>query len=831
MVDIPNNNTTPAVVTVNGSYTDQLEVTGDRDWVRLDLAPNQTVTILLEGSGSSPVDDTYLRVWDSVGTLVAENDDINFPSNTNSQVTLTAGPAGGTYYVDAGAYADNYAGEYTITVTEVVPGEEEILDSLDWGAAVPNNNVTVYFAPVGVAYDGVTSEGFNAYEIQQFELAFDRIEELTGLTFTIVNDPNAYIRIVLDTNELNDPTLGGYFYPPGQGSISGVGVFNGSSDIWSRTAGGQLEVGGYGYYVIVHEFMHALGMAHPHDNGGTSVIMNGVTSDFDDYGDFDLNQGVFTVLSYNAGLFTGTSGSSPAGNGTYGRMGGPMALDIALLQQLYGANTTTATGNDVYILPDTNAIGTYWDAIWDAGGTDTIQYNGTRNTTIDLRAATIEYSAGGGGFISAANGIAGGYTIAQNVVIENATGGSGSDTINGNAAANVLSGGAGVDTINGLAGNDTIIGGAGGDNLDGGDDVDTLSYVGSNAAVTVNLGTGAASGGHAAGDTFSNFENVFGSSHDDTLTGSSANNQVSGGDGDDTIHVSGGFDTINGGADIDTFDLSTSTGVVNWVSLEATGSQFRVDSGAGFVGRATLTNIENVSDSAGDDRFYGNAADNTYYYSAGFDTFDGNGGIDTLDVSAMTANLVWINLAAPSSQLRSNDGSGWVANAVLSDVERFVTSAQTDYFYGDATESTFVYVGGRDFVSGGAGADTLDMSNFDLGTWVNLNIAFDQFRFHNGAGFASGGNMTGVENVIGSDGNDYFYADANNNTYFGGLGNDRFEGGLGDDTFLLDGTLGDYTFSGVATNATVNGISGTDTLIGVEFVRIGNTTYDLDTLV
>ncbi|MCB1520803.1 MAG: hypothetical protein KDJ37_09530 [Hyphomicrobiaceae bacterium] len=306
---------------------------------------------------------------------------------------------------------------------------------------------------------------------------------------------------------------------------------------------------------------------------------------------------------------------------------------------------------------------------------------------------------------------------------------------------------------------------------------------------------------------------------------------ISAGAGDDTVFASADFDTIDGGADTDTFDLSTSTGVAtNWVNLEAAGSQFRVDSGAGFVGRATLANIENVSDSSGNDRFFGNASDNTYFYSSGFDTFDGNGGIDTLDISAMTAGFQWIDLQAPSSQLRSNDGSGWVANMVVSDVERFVTNNTTDHFRGSAGDETVVYVGGRDFIDGRAGSDTLDMSNFDLGTWVNLNIAFDQFRFHNGAGFASGGNMTGVENVIGSDGNDYFYADANNNTYFGGLGNDRFEGGLGDDTFLLDGTLGDYTVAQSGANYVVNGISGTDTLVGVEFVTLGGTTYDIATL-
>ncbi len=62
--------------------------------------------------------------------------------------------------------------------------------------------------------------------------------------------------------------------------------------------------------VLAHEPMHALGLAHPHDTGGTSSIMNGVVKS-GDYGDFNLNQGVFTVMTYNNGYFTGTPGSAP----------------------------------------------------------------------------------------------------------------------------------------------------------------------------------------------------------------------------------------------------------------------------------------------------------------------------------------------------------------------------------------------------------------------------------------------------------------------------------------------------------------------------------------
>ncbi len=43
---------------------------------------------------------------------------------------------------------------------------------------------------------------------------------------------------------------------------------------------------------------------------------------------------------------------------------------------------------------------------------------GAARAVIDLRAATLRYEEGGGGFVSAVNGIAGGFTIAAGVVIE-----------------------------------------------------------------------------------------------------------------------------------------------------------------------------------------------------------------------------------------------------------------------------------------------------------------------------------------------------------------------------------------------------------------------------
>ena len=111
----------------------------------------------------------------------------------------------------------------------------------------------------------------------------------------------------------------------------------------------------------------------------------------------------------------------------------------------------------------------------------------------------------------------------------------------------MLYGGSGDDKLLGQGGEDTLEGGQGSDDLDGGGGTDTLSYAGSSAGVTVDLGAGTASGGDAQGDTFSNFENITGSAHDDSLTGDSGDNVLTGGGGADSLSGGAGDDYIAGG--------------------------------------------------------------------------------------------------------------------------------------------------------------------------------------------------------------------------------------------------------------------------------------------
>src|SRR5262245_45232734 len=81
------------------------------------------------------------------------------------------------------------------------------------------------------------------------------------------------------------------------------------------------------------------------------------------------------------------------------------------------------------------------------------------------------------------------------------------DSIFGNGRNDNIYGGALEDQLRGGEGNDVIVGGAQGDKIYGGDGIDTASYVGSDAGVSVNLLLDTATGGHATGDQLDLIEN------------------------------------------------------------------------------------------------------------------------------------------------------------------------------------------------------------------------------------------------------------------------------------------------------------------------------------
>ncbi|WP_167737306.1 M10 family metallopeptidase C-terminal domain-containing protein [Sphingomonas parva] len=370
------------------------------------------------------------------------------------------------------------------------------------------NVITVYFAKAGDVFvsedptspgttENMIAIGMQDWEKAAFYNAFELYSQVADLVFVEVDSrAEADFKIVTYKGTPGaGASLLGRMSPPNEQN-EGQAEFNAGDVRWTQEG---LQPGGFYFPTLLHELGHGLGMAHPHDNGGRSSIMRGADGGTagigGGLGDFDLSQQVHTVMSYNDGWATSPYGQARSGGLTglevdhFGWVASLSPLDMAVIQDKYGVNEDTRVGDDVYSLKDVNAAGTAYTAIWDSGGIDTIAYDGARDASIDLRPATLQYEEGGGGRVSYAWGIYGGFTIANAVTIENARSGAGNDTLTGNDAGNLLDGGAGNDVLIGGAGADRLVGGLGQDRLDGGAGADLFVFAAGDSAVGLSRDT------------------------------------------------------------------------------------------------------------------------------------------------------------------------------------------------------------------------------------------------------------------------------------------------------------------------------------------------------
>src|SRR5262245_23608531 len=111
---------TTGFVPVNGSATGNLEVAGDHDWFRVGLVAGNSYVINQLGldSGGGTLVDPFVTLRNFAGDFITANDDAGF--EVDSQLSITIGPqATGTYFIDAGAFADFGTGTYTVELQQV----------------------------------------------------------------------------------------------------------------------------------------------------------------------------------------------------------------------------------------------------------------------------------------------------------------------------------------------------------------------------------------------------------------------------------------------------------------------------------------------------------------------------------------------------------------------------------------------------------------------------------------------------------------------------------------------------------------------------------------
>ena len=313
---------------------------------------------------------------------------------------------------------------------------------------------------VGLTYSFLTAapatastqdaNGFRAMTVQQqaaVKVALATWSAVANVTFTQVA---AGGDIQIGTNNQGTDSSAYAYLPDGRGP-SYMYTNN------QYAAGSTYAEGDFGRSVLIHEFGHTLGLKHPGDYNSTGEHSEGpylpaATDNLD-----------YTQMSYNTG----------AGfklNGNYGVT--PMMYDILAIQYMYGANTTYHTGNDTYRFGADAAP----QCIWDAGGTDTLDFSSCAGATV--------INMNQFGFSSTAPGY-NNISIALGVTIERAIAGGGGAIIFGNDAGNTITGGIGNDSIYLGAGSDTVNGGGGSDKVVFDKAFGAYAVAGSQAALTV----------------------------------------------------------------------------------------------------------------------------------------------------------------------------------------------------------------------------------------------------------------------------------------------------------------------------------------------------------
>ncbi len=303
--------------------------------------------------------------------------------------------------------------------------------------------------------------------------------------------------------------------------------------------------------------------------------------------------------------------------------------------------------------------------------------------------------------------------------------------------------------------------------LDGGDGTDTLVFNFAGSAVTYTINA----------NVPDNFENLVGTTGDDTLTGDANANDIRGGQGTDTIYGGAGNDILYGGITA----YQATTGSNSGWSDESAYSEYPGYSGGQGGGLSKSIWYAHRGD-GGNDKLYGGAGDDALYGASGDDTLDGGTGKDTM--AGGSGNDTFI--------LRAGDGS------------TTPSSADAIYDFEDGTD-----VIGMD--------DGLSFDDLTIAQGIDSNASHTIVQYTSTSEYlaiiqdTSVSNITALDFTSTSTDAQTLTGTSGNNTLIGGSGEDAITTGngtdivlsyAGDDTITIDGTG----------NKTIDGGTGTDTL-------------------
>ncbi len=279
-------------------------------------------------------------------------------------------------------------------------------------------------APATGAEGGTGFEAFSAPLQETTRTILSNLQQQTGITFQEVQGDSGTIRFGIN----QQANTRGYSFLPDQHRKDAK-----AGDVWLDVeTAAVMQPGQEGYYVLLHELAHALGLQHPlreTDTSGQTVLLDG-----------------FATFAHTLMLdISATQNSGNAWPSGYG------LFDLQALRHLYGSKAF-AVANSTYSIVDGNSSASV--LIVDDGGVDVLDFSGSRlSGNVDLRSgkvSSVGMNADGKAYF-------GNLSIAPGTWIENVMATRFDDYIVGNDLGNVIWAMGGNDIILGQGGRDTVI--------------------------------------------------------------------------------------------------------------------------------------------------------------------------------------------------------------------------------------------------------------------------------------------------------------------------------------------------------------------------------------
>ena len=348
-------------------------------------------------------------------------------------------------------------------------------------------------------------------------------------------------------------------------------------------------------------------------------------------------------------------------------------------------------------------------------------------------------------------------------------GGNGDDILYGTEGDDILDGRAGENILIGDAGDDYLTGGTRGK---AGVDRNVADYSDAGAGITVtgDTVTGDASVGT---DTLGNIDQIIGSAHDD--------------DFDMTGWDNGQFDA------------------------------FDPDNGGAF--NPTVGDFNVVRGGDGDDTITGNGFTRVDYS-------DAMGGVTVTLDDAVTfgGGVTGFGKRTDNSGNATGTMDGTGLDKFMGGVNEIAGSEYSDTLTGDANNNVLIGRGGNDILNGGGGTDRADYRSDVAAITVTYDVgsAFDA-TVTDGSGGVD--DLSSIEQVRGSQFDDFFNGNDADNRFRGEGGADTFTGGDGDDRFEY--TRGDESVD-MAYDTITDFTSGADTIRfkGMDGLELMTVEYD-----